>query len=195
MSQRQSESRMNEAEYVDLAAYGHELVRYARAHLREALGGDKAERPNGAWCKQPGATFVTLRWKHGGDLQGCIGTLEADRAILDDVAYNAVAAGTRDPRTQPCTLADVDKLHVELSILSPLEPIGSEADIRVGTDGIVLFHHGRRATFLPVMWERLPTKDMFMGELRRKAGLPRDFQSSDIKLLRYTASKFEDLAP
>ena len=180
---------------VDLTAYGHELVRYARAHLRETLGGEKATRPTGDWCKERGATFVTLRWKDDGDLQGCIGTLEADRAIVDDVAHNAVAAGLRDPRTQPCTLADIDKLNVELSILSPLEPIASEDDIRVGTDGILLLHHGRRATFLPVMWERLKTKDVFMGELRRKAGLPREFQSRDIRLLRYTATKFEDPAP
>jgi len=174
--------------------HGHELVRYARAHLREALGGSKAAKPTGEWCREPGATFVTLRWKQGGDLQGCIGTLEADRPIVDDVAYNAVAAGTRDPRTKPCTLADIDNLHVELSILSPLEPIAGEADIRVGTDGILLMAHGRRSTFLPVMWERLPTREIFMQELRRKAGLPRDF-AGEHTLLRYTAAKFEDPAP
>lgn len=178
---------------IDLREHGPELVRFARAHLREALGGAKSTRPTGEWCAELAATFVTLRWK-GGDLQGCIGTLEADRAIVDDVAYNAVAAGTRDPRMRPCVLADIDNLHVELSILSPLEPIGSEAEIRPGTDGIVLLHHGRRTTFLPVMWERLPTQDRFMSELRNKAGLPRDF-GGEVQLLRYTAAKFEDPAP
>ena len=177
----------------NLREYGPQLVRFARAHLREALGGAKAVRPTGEWCAEIAATFVTLRWT-GGDLQGCIGTLEADRGIVDDVAYNAVAAGTRDPRMRPCVLDDIDRLHVELSILSPLEPIASEADIRAGTDGIVLLHQGRRATFLPVMWERLPTMDRFMGELRNKAGLPRDF-AGEVQLLRYTAAKFEDPAP
>lgn len=174
--------------------YGHELVRYARAHLREALGGTKATKPTGDWCREHGATFVTLRWKQGGDLQGCIGTLQADRPIVEDVAHNAVAAGTRDPRTKPCVLADIDNLHVELSILSPLEPIGGEDEIRVGTDGILMTALGRRATFLPVMWERLRTREIFMQELRRKAGLPRDF-AGQCTLLRYTASKFEDPAP
>ncbi len=176
-----------------LAEHGPQLVCYARAHLGQALGGATATRPSGDWCNEIAATFVTLRWRSG-DLQGCIGTLEADRTIVDDVAYNAVAAGTRDPRTRPCTLADLDNLDVDLSILSPLEPIGSEADIRVGIDGIVLLHHGRRATFLPVMWERLETKENFMGELRRKAGLQRDF-AGEVQLLRYTAAKFEDPAP
>lgn len=171
---------------------GKVLVKWARERLREALGGPKATRPTGAWCDEPGATFVTLRWKSG-DLQGCIGSLEPERPIVDDVAHNAIAAGTRDPRTTPCKLADVDHLDLELSILSPLEPIASEADIRVGVDGIVLVHEFRRATFLPVMWERLPDVKTFMGELRRKAGLPRDF-AGQVQLMRYTVDKFEDRA-
>ena len=173
--------------------HGAELVKYARARLREALGGPAATRPTGPWCDELGATFVTLRWKSG-DLQGCIGSLEADRPIVDDVASNAIAAGTRDPRTKPCKLADIDDLHVELSILSPLEPIASEAEIRIGIDGIVLTYEFRRATFLPVMWERLPDMKTFMGELRRKAGLPRDF-AGQVQLMRYTVDHFEDRAP
>ncbi len=175
------------------AEHGEVLVRFARAALLDALGGPRAERPTGEWCSVPAATFVTLRWRSG-DLQGCIGTLEADRAIVDDVAYNVVAAGTRDPRTRACTLGDVENLHVDLSILSPLEPIASAADIRIGTDGIVLFCRGRRATFLPVMWERLPTREIFMAELRHKAGLPRDC-ADEARLMRYTVDKFEDRAP
>ena len=173
--------------------YGDELVKFARESLRAALGGPPANRPTGTWVDEPGATFVTLRWKSG-DLQGCIGSLEPDRGIVDDVAHNAVAAGTRDPRTKPCVLADVDSLHVELSILSALEPIASEADIRIGVDGIVLVYEFHRATFLPVMWERLRDKKTFMGELRRKAGLPRDF-AGEVQLMRYTVDKFEDKAP
>jgi uncharacterized protein len=172
---------------------GLELVKWARAKLKEALGGPLATRPTGAWCDEPGATFVTLRWKQGGDLQGCIGSLEPDRGIVDDVAHNAIAAGTRDPRTKPCVLKDVDNLHVELSILSALEPIGGEHDIRVGIDGIVLVHEFRRATFLPVMWTRLPDLKTFMGELRRKAGLQRDF-TGEVQLMRYTVDHFEDRA-
>lgn len=176
-----------------MKAHGAELVRFARARLREALGGPPATRPTGTWCDEHYATFVTLRWKSG-ELQGCIGTLEAERTIVDDVAHNAIAAGTRDPRTNPCKLADVDELHVELSILSPLEAIASESEIRAGVDGVVLVHGLRRATFLPVMWQRLPEMQVFMSELRRKAGLPRDF-AGEVQLMRYTVDHFEDRAP
>lgn len=170
------------------------LARWARAHLCDALGGAAAERPTGAWCDEPGATFVSLHWKETGDLQGCIGTLEADRAIVDDVAHNAVAAGTRDPRFPPCTLDDVDRLDVEMSILSPLEPIPGPEQIRAGVDGIVLIQGHRRATFLPAVWEQLPTVERFLEELRRKAGLPRG-HAGEVQLLRYTVDHYVDPAP
>lgn len=173
---------------------GRVLVRWARAHLREALGGPAAARPGGAWCDEPGATFVTLRWAGTGELHGCIGTLEADRGIVDDVAHNVVAAGTRDPRSLPCALADVDRLDVELSILSPLEPIADATAIRAGTDGVVLVHGRRRATFLPAVWEQLPDPEVFLRELRRKAGLPPDYAGA-VELLRYTVEHHADPAP
>ena len=176
-----------------MSEQGRILVRYAREKLREHLGGPVAIKPEGAWCDELGATFVTLRWPNG-QLQGCIGTLEADRKLVDDVASNAIAAGTRDPRTRPCVLTDVDKLDVELSILSPLESIGGIADIRVGTDGIVLLAAGRRATFLPVMWERLRDVPTFMAELKHKAGLPKSY-AGEMQLMRYTVEKHTDPAP
>lgn len=170
------------------------LARWARAQLRVALSGPAAERPSGAWCDEPGATFVSLHWKDTGDLQGCIGTLEAVRGIVDDVAHNAVAAGTRDPRFPPCTLDDVDRLDIDLSILSPLEPLPGPEQIRAGVDGIVLVQGHRRATFLPAVWAQLPTVESFLGELRRKAGLPRDFAGA-VQLLRYTVDHYADPAP
>jgi AMMECR1 domain-containing protein len=91
-------------------------------------------------------------------------------------------------------LGDVDRLDVELSILSPLESIGGIAEIRVGTDGIVLVAAGRRATFLPIMWERLVDVPTFMAELKHKAGLPRNYDG-DIQLMRYTVEKHTDPAP
>ena len=169
---------------------GPALLAWARAKLRHELGGPEPARPEVPWGDEQAATFVTWRWRDG-RLQGCIGTLEAARGILDDIAYNTVAAGVRDPRAKTITLADVDELIVEVSVLSPLEPIASEADIRVGVDGIVIAHTLRRATFLPIMWEQLPDLERFMGELKRKAGLPRSFPSAELQLWRYTVERHE----
>ncbi len=173
---------------------GPTLTRWARARVRQELGGDRAMRPDGGPFDEPGATFVTLRWRDG-RLQGCIGSLEPVRSLADDVARNAIAAAMFDGRSSPIVLADLPNIHVEVSILSPLEPIAFSdersalAALRVGVDGVVLVHAGRRATFLPVMWGRLETPTTFMSQLKAKAGLPSNFWSEDVELYRYTAER------
>lgn len=176
-----------------MTEHGPELVKYARARIEQEFGGPVASRPEGEWTAEKRATFVTLRWRDG-ELQGCIGTLEADRPIVADVAGNAVAAATRDPRGEHLVLDAIKDLDVELSILSPLERVDSFADIRPGIDGVVLVYRGRRGTFLPVMWETFPDKDEFFHQLERKAGLPAGYDPSQLEVWRYTATKFEDPA-
>jgi AmmeMemoRadiSam system protein A len=181
------------------ASHAHraELAAWARARLREALGGPRAERPQGAWCEEPGATFVTLRWPDG-RLQGCIGSLIAHAAIVTDAGQNAIAAGLRDPRALPIREDDVDALDLELSILSDPEPIPFRtqaealAAIRPGVDGIVFRWHDHSATFLPIMWRELPDVRVFLGELKQKAGLACDFWDDEVCLERYTVDRHVD---
>lgn len=173
---------------------GATLAAFARQCIREELGGPKAIAPGDAWATELGATFVTLRWPNGA-LQGCIGNLDFDRPIAVDVAHNAVAAATRDPRSKPLALADADRLVVELCILSPLETIDSESDIRIGVDGVVVSWHERRATFLPTMWHQLANLQTFMRELEHKAGIPHDVHRREVTLHRYTVQHFVDSRP
>ncbi|HUJ60214.1 MAG TPA: AmmeMemoRadiSam system protein A [Kofleriaceae bacterium] len=179
---------------------GPVLAAWARAHLREHLGGARAVRPDAAWGAEPAATFVTLRWRDG-RLQGCIGTLAAVRGIVDDVAHHVVAAALHDPRTEPIAIGDIDRLDLEISLLSRLEPIAfaSEAElhaaIRPGIDGLVLEHRATRATLLPVMWEHLPDVAGFLAALKHKAGLSRTFFDRALRMSRYTAERYVDPAP
>jgi AmmeMemoRadiSam system protein A len=146
------------------------------------------------WLAEPGATFVTL--KLDGDLRGCIGSLEPRRPLGIDVAANARAAAYLDPRFPPVSRAERRRLEVEVSLLSRAEPIaaGSEAEalaaLRPGIDGVVLEYGELRSTFLPQVWESLPDPAAFLGELKRKAGLPRAFWDPGIRLSRYTVEKF-----
>jgi hypothetical protein len=136
------------------------------------------------------ATFVTLR-RPDGELRGCIGTLEARRPLAEDVAENAFRAAFRDPRFAPVRVDEVDRLALHLSILSPPEPLAarSEADLlaalRPGVDGLILEDGPRRATFLPEVWEQLPSPREFVRQLKRKAGLGDDHWSASLRLLRY----------
>lgn len=173
---------------------GQELVALARESIAEALGGPPVSAPEGAWLRAPAATFVTLHRR--GRLHGCIGSIEPQRSLLEDVKHNAVAAALLDPRATTLERADVGELEIEVSLLSPLEPIhfSSEADaldqIRAGDDGIVIAYGRERATFLPQVWASLPDKVEFMRQLKRKAGLPGNFWDPRIVIHRFSLDKW-----
>ena len=168
------------------------LARYARACIAEALGGPPAVGPAGAPYDEPGSTFVSLHWS-GGRLQGCIGSLEVRHPLVEDVAKNALAAAFQDPRARTLAAADVPRLAVEVSILSPLERVacrdetGACAALVPGVHGVLLAWGGRRATFIPQMWTHFGDAPTLLAELKEKAGLPADFWAPDVELWSYTA--------
>jgi AmmeMemoRadiSam system protein A len=146
---------------------------------------------------EPAATFVTLT--QSGQLRGCIGTLEAHQPLARDVAMNAVAAAFRDRRFAPLRQEEFALTRVEVSraIESSFEGRpASEADalarLRPGIDGLILACDGRRATFLPQVWESLPTPQQFMAQLKLKAGLPADFWHANLILARYGVRKWKE---
>jgi AmmeMemoRadiSam system protein B/AmmeMemoRadiSam system protein A len=187
---------LHEGPAVPPAEAGRILISIARAAIEGALS--KKEPPPAnepAWLRRSGATFVTL--VADGKLRGCMGSLEAARALGEDVAANAVAAALRDPRFAPLAPDEWPRCEVEVSLLSAPKPIrfADEPDllaqIRAGEDGIILESGGRRATFLPQVWEGLPEKRRFLDELIRKAGLPADTRLARCKLWRYRVVKWQ----
>jgi len=137
------------------------------------------------------ATFVTLQRQ--GQLRGCIGTLEAHRPLVIDVAENAFAAAFRDPRFPPLRQAERVDLDLHISLLTPAEAMtfASEADLirqlQPGIDGLILSDHGRRGTFLPSVWQTLPDATQFLQHLKQKAGLPPHYWSDTLQVQRYTS--------
>lgn len=135
--------------------------------------------------------FVTLTVE--GHLRGCVGTLDAQSPLIANVAEYAHAAGFADPRFPELTWSEFSLVDVQVSVLSELQPVRftSESDLldqlRPGIDGLLLEEQGRRSTFLPAVWKRLPEKRRFLFELKRKAGLPLDHWSASIRFSRYTA--------
>jgi AmmeMemoRadiSam system protein A len=175
---------------------GHTLLALARASIGQALGQSIAPADMPAWLQEPGACFVTLTQQ--GQLRGCIGSLQAHRSLGEDVRANAVASALRDPRFPALKAAELDRTQVEVSVLSPMEPLafGNEAQalaqLRPQVDGVVLEYAGHRGTFLPQVWEQLPTAAEFMRHLKRKAGLPEDFWADGVRLQRYTVEKWKE---
>lgn len=143
-----------------------------------------------------GATFVTLTQR--GQLRGCIGSLEAWRALRDDVEDNARNAAFRDPRFAPLAADELPLTRVEVSLLTPAEPLSfsSEADalaqLRPNVDGVIFTAGHHRSTFLPQVWEQLPDPVVFMAHLKQKSGLPAAYWGPDVRLQRYTVRKWKE---
>jgi AmmeMemoRadiSam system protein A len=175
---------------------GPVLLLIARAAIARELGRMHAAHEDAEWLRDPGACFITL--KQGENLRGCIGTLRAHRPLLEDVKANAVSAAFRDPRFSPLSPDELDRTRVEISLLSPLESLAFEneqhalSQLRPGTDGIVFEYGYHQSTFLPQVWEDLPDPVEFMTHLKHKAGLPPDFWDAEVKLARYTVSKWRE---
>jgi uncharacterized protein len=175
-----------------------QLLQLARASVERGLARDMPDsQPEGDWSApllEPRATFTTLEL--GGELRGCCGSIEPKRPLVHDVWYSAWASAYADPRFPPVSVAELPGLTFTISVLSPLEPIEarSEAELLAalepGVDGLVLTCGFTRATFLPVMWERLPEPGEFLAHLKRKAGLSNYRPWSDITALRYRTETF-----
>lgn len=149
-----------------------QMVELAIGAIRRGLDGDRtllSDYPD--FLQAPGASFVTLRRR--GQLLGCIGALQPYQPLGQDIADHAIAAAFDDPRFPP--LSDLTAVDVEISVLGPLHefPAASYEDVvaRLPRVGAVVEAHGRRGTFLPAVWEQLPTSEEFVAGLWRKAGL------------------------
>lgn len=185
---------------------GRVLLALAREAIAAALAAPLAAGrwPAGVlaapWLRAPGACFVTLTWQ--GRLRGCIGSVRARRPLADDVRANARAAALSDPRFPPLTAAELPGTRIEVSLLSAASPLPAASEeealaaLRPGIDGIILEVGGEtHATFLPQVWENLPSPRDFLAHLKHKAGLPPDFWSPDLRLQRYTVTKWTEPGP
>lgn len=175
---------------------GSILLPLARAAIASELGIDHAARDDFPWLRQTGACFITLT--AAGRLRGCIGTLRAHRALIEDVKANAVAAAFRDPRFKPLATTEFSGVAVEVSVLSALEPmtVTDERDairqLRPGVDGVVFQYGHHTGTFLPQVWDNFGDPAEFLAHLRYKAGLPPDFWDSEVRLSRYVVTKWRE---
>lgn len=122
------------------------------------------------------ACFVTLTVR--GALRGCIGSLEPRRPLLDDVRLNAISAAVQDSRFSPVGERELAEIEVEISVLDvPKLLVGVAPDQLIAylektKPGLILEYLGRRSTFLPSVWEALPSPQDFLSRLCRKQGSP-----------------------
>jgi AmmeMemoRadiSam system protein A len=179
---------------------GTELLRLARASIEHGLINSE---PLPVDCgllppalAEPGATFTTLRSE--GELRGCCGTLEAVRPLAEDAARSAFQSAFRDSRFAPVREQELGVIRLEVSVLSPLEPMKVTDEqslmdqLTPGTDGLVIIAEGNQATLLPKAWDMLPDPQQFLDTLKAKCGLPKDFWSGQLEFQRYRATTYAE---
>jgi len=147
------------------------------------------------------ATFVTLTINN--ELRGCMGEMEATKPLYRSVIDNSLASAFLDPRFEPLSPNELEKVKIEISILSPLKNIDLNKfkDLTELLDylkqkkhGIFLKKGNYQATFLPQVWEELPEPQEFLTHLSYKAGLnPNEWQDfKKLELSEYEVEKFKE---
>ncbi|MFA6435305.1 MAG: AmmeMemoRadiSam system protein B [Elusimicrobiales bacterium] len=185
-----------------------ELLKAARAEIKAKLLGTRADRERLSAdyaFNLPGAVFVTLT--EDGALRGCVGTVEPRTTLLDAVRYAALSAAFEDRRFKPVEKGELEKLKIEISVLSPLKKITGAGDITPHKHGVVVVRETgktagassareerRSGLFLPQVWEQIPGKEDFLDELcSQKAGLERNcWRDAGTGMYTFTVDSFKE---
>jgi AmmeMemoRadiSam system protein A len=141
-----------------------------------------------------GGVFVSLHL--AGTLRGCIGTLDADASLARLVATTAVAACSADPRFEAVSARELPALEIEISLLGPFEPVADVRLIEVGRHGLAVEQGRRRGLLLPQVathWQW--TREEFLAQTCRKAGLREDAWRRSALIWRFEAEVFSEVAP
>jgi AmmeMemoRadiSam system protein A len=177
------------------------LLKLARAGLETAITGQAAPAVDAANLTasllRPGCCFVTLTLQ--GKLRGCIGGLQAEQPLWADVRQRAGHAAQRDYRFLPVTPAELPEIEIEVSVLTPPEPLAYDAPadlpgrLRPQVDGVVLRQGMQRATFLPQVWEHVPDPKQFLSLLCEKLGArPDAWRHTHLDVEIYQVEKFTE---
>lgn len=143
------------------------------------------------------ACFVTLSLKKNDELRGCIGSLEARQELWKDVVENARDAAFLDPRFDKLSLDELEKIKIEISVLSVPVKISykDEEDLKkkIKEKGVILRKGFYSATYLPQVWEQIKDEEEFLGSLCMKAGLSFDiWKKEKIDVWTYEVEKVKE---
>lgn len=165
------------------------LLQLARDSIQSGLEGRELDlTPLSHHLAEPRGAFTTLHL--GEKLRGCIGYVSPTDSLYKTVADTARAAAFDDPRFEPVTLSEVPRLKIEISVLSPLQPIRPN-EVVIGRHGLVVIQGNRRGLLLPQVapewnWDR----ETFLAQTCLKAGLAADAWQHGAELQGFTAEVF-----
>ncbi len=153
----------------------------------KGIPGDPPPAPE---LSAPLGVFVTL--KKSGLLRGCIGRMDSPHPLWRTVAVMARASAFEDPRFPPLAKEELGRTSVEISVLSPFEPLEDPQALVVGRHGLMIEKGFNRGVLLPqVPVEQGWDEAEFLDQICIKAGLPRGaWKEPDAKLFVFSALVF-----
>jgi uncharacterized protein len=187
---------------------GKFLVNLARNTVKQFLEAGKTAKPPKDTPEklfQQCGVFVTINSVRDGEkeLRGCIGYPYPTAPLVQSVIDNAINAATEDPRFEPISPEELDKVVFEVSVLTPPELVEAKnpqeylSKIKVGEDGLIVergLYKGLLLPQVPVEWGWC--EEEFLCQCCMKAGLPPDsWLTKDAKVYKFHAIIFEEEAP
>jgi uncharacterized protein len=185
---------------------GETLIRVARKAMESHLSGKSLNSTyeTNHRLKEEKGVFVTLLEQSNGGLRGCIGLPYPNRPVIEQVKIAAVEAATSDPRFDPITLEQLkDKIVLEVTVLSPMEPIWvkNPLDLRenivVGRDGLMIESSNGHGLLLPqVAVDEGFDSEEFLSHCCLKADIPPDaWLTPDVRVSRFQGQVFAEESP
>ena len=168
-------------------------LQLARQAVTEAVSCRKLpeEIPNDGVFAERRGVFVTLHVS--GRLQGCIGVVEPYEPLGEAIVRCAASAALEDPRFAPMRADQLAPLTIEISLLSPPAPIAPDS-IEIGRHGLLISLHSQRGLLLPqVATEHHLSREQFLEETCRKAGLRREaWRDPEAQIFGFTCEVFSE---
>jgi AmmeMemoRadiSam system protein A len=175
-----------------------QLIKIARKSIEDSLNGKKDaylhsdELLNSLTdnLRRKAGVFVTLKL-NGEQLRGCIGNFVSNESIYKNIYKMAYEAAFNDPRFMPLETSELNKIHIEISVLSPLKKIGSFDEIIIGKHGLYIMKGPYHGVLLPqVATEYHMNKTQFLEAVSQKAGLPSDAYKENAEIYIFSAEIF-----
>jgi AmmeMemoRadiSam system protein A len=169
------------------------LLEWARAAIVSSVAGGplRPPQPEPACFGLQRGVFVTVHV--AGKLRGCIGVIEPSESLRNTVRHCAESAALRDGRFAPVNELELHDLVIEISVLSELAPLEPEK-VEIGKHGLYVANQQHHGLLLPqVALEHRLSREQFLEETCRKAGLPRDaWRRKDMMLYGFTCQVFQE---
>ena len=113
--------------------------------------------------------------------------IEPEEQLGKSIVHCAISAALHDPRFSAMREEEVEAAEIEVSVLTPPHLMRAE-EIEIGTHGLLIEQGRHRGLLLPqVAKEHGLSRERFLEETCRKAGLPRDaWKSSETAIYGFT---------